>query len=480
MLHKGENMIPKLLSLVLGFIESDKKLFTVKGKAGTGKTHIIKELSEYFDRNGYVSMVVTPTNKAAGVLRLRGIDANTIHKTLFRSKIKIGEDGKEVTTIVKRPIANPKNPKEFLMDNNGDIVYQEREEYVWEYTFDETKLLDIFEDADLNNFILITDESTMITAEMWRNLIENTSFKIIAFGDTNQLDPVETKAATIRKKIEHYDADDMNETPEELYNALLEEEMLQKQYGRYFHFATADWTTIVNQRTKSFHITTVFDNILSHRYAEYPKDLMMEDVQVMKRDVLTDAEMNEFLSVADIVIAYKNETVNMLNNKIRSIKFPDLKSSLPGTLPLFREGEPLYVTGNLKIDGENPVVITKGEILRIVTPYTDYAKRLDLDHAILYADVQVESTGEILERVPLNINNLGFQKSKSTKGIAICYVDFAYAITCHKAQGSQWGHVVVWDEADAAFSNERSVYSLRKWRYTAITRAQDILTILVK
>lgn len=46
------------------------------------------------------------------------------------------------------------------------------------------------------------------------------------------------------------------------------------------------------------------------------------------------------------------------------------------------------------------------------------------------------------------------------------YADFGYCITCHKSQGSEWPHVVVVDEWMPA-----QVWDMKRWRYTAITRA---------
>ena len=56
------------------------------------------------------------------------------------------------------------------------------------------------------------------------------------------------------------------------------------------------------------------------------------------------------------------------------------------------------------------------------------------------------------------------------------WFDFAYAVTCHKAQGSQWPSVFVfydgfgWKEADVR----------RAWIYTAITRAGEKVTLMRK
>jgi len=51
--------------------------------------------------------------------------------------------------------------------------------------------------------------------------------------------------------------------------------------------------------------------------------------------------------------------------------------------------------------------------------------------------------------------------------------DYAYAVTCHKAQGSQWNHVMVFDES-GAFRDDA-----QRWLYTAITRAAKSVTIVV-
>jgi exodeoxyribonuclease-5 len=50
--------------------------------------------------------------------------------------------------------------------------------------------------------------------------------------------------------------------------------------------------------------------------------------------------------------------------------------------------------------------------------------------------------------------------------------DYGYALTVHKAQGSQWNEVVLFDES-FAFRDTRS-----RWLYTAITRAAERLTIV--
>ena len=50
---------------------------------------------------------------------------------------------------------------------------------------------------------------------------------------------------------------------------------------------------------------------------------------------------------------------------------------------------------------------------------------------------------------------------------------FGWAITCHKAQGSQWENVLVWDDGLGRTEEDR-----RCWLYTALTRAEKGLVLL--
>ena len=51
--------------------------------------------------------------------------------------------------------------------------------------------------------------------------------------------------------------------------------------------------------------------------------------------------------------------------------------------------------------------------------------------------------------------------------------DYGYALTVHKAQGSQWDKIVLFDES-GAFREHRD-----RWLYTGITRAAETLTVVL-
>jgi len=66
---------------------------------------------------------------------------------------------------------------------------------------------------------------------------------------------------------------------------------------------------------------------------------------------------------------------------------------------------------------------------------------------------------------------LGDEPSWFEKREAECF-DFGYALTVHKAQGSQWDSVLLFDES-SCFRQDRW-----KWLYTGITRAAEKLTVV--
>ena len=51
------------------------------------------------------------------------------------------------------------------------------------------------------------------------------------------------------------------------------------------------------------------------------------------------------------------------------------------------------------------------------------------------------------------------------------HFNYGYALTAHKSQGSQWPHVIVYDES-GTFRED-----WKRWLYTAITRARQCVYV---
>jgi exodeoxyribonuclease-5 len=63
--------------------------------------------------------------------------------------------------------------------------------------------------------------------------------------------------------------------------------------------------------------------------------------------------------------------------------------------------------------------------------------------------------------------DLHWQTKKGTQEFT-----FGYAITCHKAQGSQWANTIIFDES-GVFRDDAM-----RWKYTAITRSSEQITLV--
>ncbi len=56
----------------------------------------------------------------------------------------------------------------------------------------------------------------------------------------------------------------------------------------------------------------------------------------------------------------------------------------------------------------------------------------------------------------------------SNQNNKVCYFDYGYCITCHKAQGDEWDNVLVIEEKSTMWDHNR-------WAYTAASRAKELL-----
>lgn len=171
------------------------------------------------------------------------------------------------------------------------------------------------------------------------------------------------------------------------------------------------------------------------------------DSRVVEKGVLKI----EHLMEADQVIVGRNRSRNHVNQKAR--EFLGRKSLYP------EEGDRLICTRN-----HNELGLLNGSQW-IVTRITD--------HGLDVAEVRLESadSAQVWEGP---MHKLPFEGETVSPWIAreAGHFDYAYAITAHKAQGSQWNHVIVVDESGCFRGDSR------RWLYTAITRAAEKVTVI--
>ena len=176
------------------------------------------------------------------------------------------------------------------------------------------------------------------------------------------------------------------------------------------------------------------------------------ETQVVRRDALDPKRVLD----ADQVLVGRNVTRRAYNARLRERRgFADALPMAGDKLVCLRNNRRKGLfNGGLWIVKERPKA--RRQIIRMrLKPDEDFGERL------IKVSVRPECfTGAIEE--------FDWQQRK-----AYDEFDFGYVLTVHKAQGSQWDDVVLFDES-GAFPDNRD-----RWLYTGVTRAAKRLTIVV-
>lgn len=421
---------------------NSREIFIIKGYAGTGKSSVIAALTEVLKENSIRSFTLAPTGRAAKVVAAySGNGAFTIHKKIYRQK-SMTED-------------------KFVLDFNRD-----KGAY---YIIDEASM--IGENSDTRQFG---------TGNLLDDLIEYirgaADCKIVIVGDTAQLPPIGTIVSPA------LDPSYMN------------------RYGDIISYEMSD---VVRQAKKSGIIAnaTICRSIIERGVAEIPKfKLNFPDVKN-----ISGAEFMEELEGAYgkygrencVVITRSNKQAGRFNQAIRGrVLFQEEEFSTNDLVMIVKNnyayGE-TDATGKLKNDYD---FIANGDIalVRRVRKYEEL-------HSLRFAEATLwlgcEEEREIECKVILNtlasdtpalskdesarlINSVEqdylhlttkaarYKEMKKDKYLNALQIKFAYAITCHKAQGGQWDAVFI---DRMLWGDEQINIDLLRWLYTAITRA---------
>jgi exodeoxyribonuclease V len=182
-----------------------------------------------------------------------------------------------------------------------------------------------------------------------------------------------------------------------------------------------------------------------------------DDVRV--RDSVTDADLVDHSDKNSQVLCSFNNTRIATNRKIR------WALGFGGDLPMI--GEKVVCTFNQHgynfMNGEQGIVKGFGTV--------PDSEREDDDEIGMLIELESLTDGKIRK---VKFNPLSFDKDFEVRTAAMKSVggfDFGYALTIHKAQGSEWENVLILEEIMRG--NDYS-----KMMYTAITRAISRLTII--
>lgn len=408
---------------------AEQQVFRLFGFAGTGKTTIMHKAIEALNFSVHDTEVMFGafTGKASLVMRRHGLPrARTIHSMIYSvSEATEAEIDEANKLLVSKQLAVADlafgSTERFCMDAEiGALELRIKDMKKPRFGLNEQSEV---RDAKL----VVLDEVSMVGQDMAKDLL---SFEkpILVLGDPGQLPPIRGEGAFTMQNPD----------------IMLTEIHRQAAESPIIRLAT-----------------------MARQGQPINFDRYSEAVWKMHMGRLTPEQMLK----ASQVICGKNATRRDLNNRLRSAAGFDIYNPLPV------QGEKLIC---LKNDGERDLI--NGMFLEAINcewatydveKYRFMAQLRDADdHGNLIAGgaPQMVYGGHFLDQLQFDEKRLERDYKTRKKLIE---ATFGWAITCHKAQGSQWENVIVWDDGLGQTQTDRN-----KWLYTAITRAESGLIIM--
>lgn len=394
------------------YFHLNTQIFVLCGYAGTGKTflvdHVVRALGLVA---GESAAFVAPTGKAASVLIKAGVPATTVHSLIYTRE------------------------EDIEVDENGEVISEQFLRFVRR------------ESIDSKIKLIVLDETSMVSDDVLRDLL-SFGVKCLCCGDPAQLPPVGGSNTLLRSPV-----------------ITLREIVRQERDNPIVRLA---------ERIRAGE---------RPQYGEYGS------VSVVPRRSLDAAARRKLFCEADQIIVGTNRTRALINREVRAFR------GIPPERILPEEGEKIICTLNdwsKPLDERGDFHLVNGII------GTCYHVREQLD-GLGQLDFQPEFLPDRVEDLPFDTgifvrgqyyHGYGNRACLLTNGIlvhegnremlrrfkvrredTVCRFEFAYAVTCHKAQGSEYDFVVVVDES-GFFENGR------EWLYTAVTRAKKRLVII--
>lgn len=404
----------RLIKAWLGAGDSSNWMFYLGGFAGTGKTTLMHHFINSLDRAPHC---LAPTGKAASVLmkKLNGIRVRTIHSMLYKPVEK------SRARLFMLQMDLNKDPDNLRL--KFQIVQEQRK-----LAREKISFVDQDEVGIMPHELVIVDEASMVTQKMLCDL-EKTGAKVLFVGDPGQLPPVKDAGHFSRAEP---DAMLKSVQRQALDNPIIKLSMdirnsnpIQKNIKN---------EAIIRMPKSKFNLDglTAYDQILCGMNIMRRKINRM----VRKQTVLTGDETKVYPVIGEKLICLRNRPFDTAEH---------------GRIWLIN-GEMCESTGAAFMDemfGDATMLPVKYDGLDVNFPINPF-----------HFDVTYNPSLE----EPLEADdNRRFVE-----------LDYGYAITVHKSQGSEWNRVLLVD--DEMNVNNRSVR--KRWLYTAVTRAKEQLTWL--
>ena len=431
----------------------------LRGSAGTGKTTLSGAIVRTLKEIRQKVMLLAPTGRAAKVFSLNsGSPAYTIHRRIYREKSFSGVEGQfnlndnlytdtlfmvdEASMIANMGLGGMSFGSGCLLDDLVHFVYQGRND----------RLLLIGDKAQLPP--VGEEESPALHAAM----LEGYGLKVYECDLNEVLRQSEESgilynATMIRQMITH---DDITQLP-------------KIHFAGYSDIKQMPGAELIEALADSYHHVGLDDTIVVTR-SNKRANIFNQGI----RNMVLDRE--EELSQGDILMIVKNnyywmEEERKSNNKLQS-------NEIPAFLANGDRAKVLKVRRRIDLYGFR--------FATLLLQFPDYGN-YELEATVLLDTLTSEAPAltheqqeqlfhqieEDYQDIPLKTDRM--KAIRQNQFFNALQVKFAYAVTCHKAQGGQWTDVFV----DQGYLTDDMIGpDYIHWLYTAFTRATGHLYLV--
>uniref|UniRef100_UPI00402645BD ATP-dependent DNA helicase n=1 Tax=Prevotella sp. TaxID=59823 RepID=UPI00402645BD len=429
-------------------------IMVMRGSAGTGKTSLAAAIVYTLHSLGQRLVLMAPTGRAAKVFSLSsGMQASTIHRAIYREKTFTGIGGS--------------------FDLNFNVH---------------------------RNTLFVVDEASMIgngsagesgfgsgsvLYDLMRFVYNGNNCRLMLIGDKAQLPPVGEEEAPAL-------------SPQEL-----------ESYGLTVY--QCDLDEVLRQGHDSgilFNATMIRRMITHSEMTRLPKIHVdgFSDITVMPGNELIESLASSYSKMGldeTIVITRSNKRANIYNNGIRNSILDREEAICPGDMLMvvrnkyipncdLKDGKEAKET--FVANGDRCVVRRVRNFIELygfhfadaTLQFPDFNNQ-ELDTTIILDTLTSEAPALTREQsetlfnavmedyadIPIKADRMkALRKDKYFNAIQ---VKFAYAVTCHKAQGGQWQHVYL---DQGYMTDDMLTPDYIHWLYTAFTRAKEKLFLV--
>jgi len=418
------------------------EIFVLKGYAGTGKTSIIGALVKSLGVFNVKTCLLAPTGRAAKVLsKHSGKTATTIHREIYVPIVKQGG-----------------YPGFSLKDNKRRNTL---------FIVDEASML-----ADDSSGMQSEWQQQSVLDDLIEYVFSGDNCKLIFIGDTAQLPPVGSSLSPALNPA---------------------------------HLKSAYWLPVKTFELQQVSRQALDSGILSNATAirnninqDIPEIFLQNNdtdfIAINGREL--EEHLNECITTYGIdqtlVITYSNKRANLFNEQIRrrilwyenqidaGDKLMVVKNNyfwLPESseIGFIANGDTLEVLSTGRFEELYGLHFLDSEIT-----LTDYPEAPNFDVKLLLDTLHLETPSlpqavhhKLFELIFEDYQDIPEKRKRMAQVMKNPYynalqVKFAYAVTCHKAQGGQWDAVFI----DPGYlTPEKIDITYLRWLYTAITRA---------